>query len=168
VSKPCSASVAHPTARVVSFARGPASGCSSVKSSSGSPGPGSARPLGPHQPHRPAETGDVMKADLAASVADRDNAAIRATCKLPAGFNAQNQSSDACRDSADVDALDTEQRIHALHQRPREQETELFMSGSLWYWFAWSLPNQRGPDLFPAAPRRTKNGLRCGGRFRRS
>jgi hypothetical protein len=40
VSNRCSASVAQPTARVVSFARGPASGCSSVNVALGKSGSG--------------------------------------------------------------------------------------------------------------------------------
>ncbi|MDN4646520.1 hypothetical protein QCD75_21420 [Arthrobacter sp. PsM3] len=54
-----------------------------------------------------------MEQDLAASVADRNDAAIRAASDVVPGFDAQNQGGRGCRDSADVDALDTEQRIRA-------------------------------------------------------
>jgi hypothetical protein len=53
-----------------------------------------------------------------------------------------------------------------VHQRPQEQDIELFMSGSLLGLVAWSLPIQRDPDLFPTAPRRTENVQRRGGTFR--
>jgi hypothetical protein len=43
--------------------------------------------LGPQQPHRPAETRNVVEADLAAPVADRDDAAIRVTYEILAGLN---------------------------------------------------------------------------------
>ena len=46
-------------------------------------------------------------------MADRDNTAVRATCEFLTGLNAQNQPSDSCRYTADVDALDTEQHIRA-------------------------------------------------------
>jgi hypothetical protein len=72
-----------------------------------------------------------MKPDLPAAVADRDDAAVRTTADSFAGLDAQNQAVPGCRDRADVDAFDTEQRIRALHQRPPEQDIELFMSGSL-------------------------------------
>jgi hypothetical protein len=54
-----------------------------------------------------------MKPDLAASVADRDDATGRAAAEGFAGFGVQNQAVRGCRDGADVDALDTEQRIRA-------------------------------------------------------
>ena len=67
--------------------------------------------FGPQQPHRPPEAGDVMEPDLPASVPDRDDAALRAAGDVLPGFDVQNQSGRGCRDGADVDALDTEQRV---------------------------------------------------------
>ncbi len=54
-----------------------------------------------------------MEADLAASVADRDDAAVGAAADDFAGLDTQKQAGHGCRDRADVDALDTEQRIRA-------------------------------------------------------
>jgi hypothetical protein len=55
-----------------------------------------------------------------------------------------------------VDAFDTEQRIRARAPAPTgTRHRVIHVRVSLPYWFARSLPIQRGPDLFPAAPRRT-------------
>lgn len=69
--------------------------------------------FGPQQPHRAAETGNVMETDLAASMPDRDDAAVGAAGDVLPGFDAQKQAGTGCRDGADADALDTEQRIRA-------------------------------------------------------
>lgn len=69
--------------------------------------------LGPEQPHRPAETGNVMKPDLPAPVAHRNDATVRTTGKILTGLDVQNQARSSCGDGTDVDALDTEQRIRA-------------------------------------------------------
>ncbi|WP_245201563.1 hypothetical protein [Arthrobacter sp. PvP102] len=50
---------------------------------------------------------------MAASVADRDDAALKTTSEFLAGLDAQSQASPGCRDGMDVDALDAEQRICA-------------------------------------------------------
>ena len=54
-----------------------------------------------------------MEPDLPASVPDRDDTAVGAAGDVFAGFDAQNQSGRGCRDGADVDAFDTEQRVRA-------------------------------------------------------
>lgn len=54
-------------------------------------------PLGPQQPHRPAETRYVVQGDLAAAVADCDKAAVRATAESSAGLDTQNQIARGCR-----------------------------------------------------------------------
>jgi hypothetical protein len=74
--------------------------------------------FGPQQPHRLPETGDVMEPDMAAPVANSHDAAVTATREVITGFNAQKQARPGCRDNADVDALDTEQRIRARAPAP--------------------------------------------------
>jgi hypothetical protein len=93
VSKRCSASVAHATARAVSFARGPANGCFSVNVVLRQSGSGQ-RPdtLGREQPHRPAETENVMQPDLPAPVAHCNDATARTTGKIVTGLDVQNQA----------------------------------------------------------------------------
>ena len=131
--------------------------------------PGAARvraspdALGPDQPHRPAETRDVMKPDPPTAMAHGNDAAVRTTGDIFSGLDAQNQAGPGCRDRPDVDALDTEQRIRA--RAPPVMGTRhrvIHVRVSFGYWFAWSQPIQRGPDLFPAAPRRTRHVQRRG------
>jgi hypothetical protein len=55
-----------------------------------------------------------MKPDPPAAVADGDDTAVRTTREVIAGLDTQNQAPSGRRDGADMDALDTEQRI-----RPR-------------------------------------------------
>lgn len=91
--------------------------------------------FGPQQPHRLAETGNVMEPDLAASVADRDDAAVRATGEVHTGFDAQYEASPGCRDGADVDALDTEQRIRAhAPAASRTRHRVIHVRVSFWFW----------------------------------
>lgn len=112
--------------------------------------------LRPEQPHRPAETRDVVEPDRPAAVAHGNDAAVRTTGDVFPGLDAQNEAGPGRRDRADVDALNTEQRIRA--RAPPAVGTRhrvIHVRVSFGYWFAWSQPIQRGPDLFPAAPRRT-------------
>ncbi|WP_427172296.1 hypothetical protein [Arthrobacter sp. 92] len=51
--------------------------------------------LGLQQPHRPAETRNVMEPDLASAVPDRNDAAIRTTREVATGFDAQEQAGPA-------------------------------------------------------------------------
>ena len=51
-------------------------------------------PFVPQQPHRPAETGDVVEPYRLAAVPDRDDAAVRATGEVLAGLDAQNQAGE--------------------------------------------------------------------------
>jgi hypothetical protein len=96
-----------------------------------------------------------MEPDLAPYVADRDDTTLGAAGQVLSGFDLQKQTRPCGRDSTDVDSFHTEQRIRAMHLRPQEQDIELFIfRASFGYWFAWSLPIQRGPDLFPSAPHR--------------
>lgn len=48
--------------------------------------------LGPEQTHGPAETGKVMEPDLAASVTDRNDTAVRTISKIITGLDLQNQA----------------------------------------------------------------------------
>ena len=48
--------------------------------------------LCPEQPHGPPETGNGVEPDLAASVADRNDTAVRATGKIITGLDVQNQA----------------------------------------------------------------------------
>jgi hypothetical protein len=68
-------------------------------------------PLGPQQPHRPAETRDVMEPGLPAAVPHRDDAAVRAAADGFTCLDAQNQAGPARRDRADADAFDTKKRV---------------------------------------------------------
>ncbi len=76
-----------------------------------------------------------MEPDLAASVADRDDAAVRATGEVHTGFDAQHEASPGCRDGADVDALDTEQRIRAhAPAASRTRHRVIHVRVSFWFW----------------------------------
>jgi hypothetical protein len=61
--------------------------------------------FGPQQPHRPAETGNVMEPDLSASMADSDDPAIRAPGEVITGLDVQKQSDSVRCDGADVGYL---------------------------------------------------------------
>lgn len=87
--------------------------------------------FGPQQPHRPAKTRDVVEPDLPAAVPDRDDAALGAAGDVLPGFDSQNQAGRGCRDGADVDALDIEQRVRSRAPEASEQDIESCMSGSL-------------------------------------
>jgi hypothetical protein len=119
--------------------------------------------FGPQQPHRLAETRNVMEPDLAASVADRYDAALRTTCEFVAGFDAQNQTGPGCCDGMDVDALDTEQRVCTRAPAAMGTTRHRVMHVRVSFGFGCLVvPIQRGPDLSPAAPRRSVEYLRDG------
>jgi hypothetical protein len=69
--------------------------------------------LGPQQHHGLAETRDVMKPNPPAAMAHGNDAAVRTTGDVLAGLDAQDQAPSGRRDRADVNALDTEQRVRA-------------------------------------------------------
>ena len=54
-----------------------------------------------------------MQPDPSAAVADGNDAAVRTTGEVIAGLDAQDPASSGRRDRADVNALDTEQRVRA-------------------------------------------------------
>lgn len=67
--------------------------------------------FGPEQAHGLAETRDVMEADMAATVTDRDDPAVRATGEGFTRFHAQYETVTGRSDRGEVDAFDTGQRI---------------------------------------------------------
>ena len=105
-----------------------------------------------------------MEPNPPTAMAHGNDAAVRTTGDIFSGLDAQDQAGPGCRDAADVDALDIEQRIRA--RAPAAMGTRHRVSHvrvSFGYWFAWSQPIQRGPDLFPVTPRRTENNQPDGG-----
>lgn len=72
---------------------------------------GSTRRDCPTAAHRLAEAGSVVEPDLAASAADGDDAACRATCEVITRLDAKKQGGPECRDGSDMLALDTGYRI---------------------------------------------------------
>jgi hypothetical protein len=72
-----------------------------------------------------------MEPDLPASVADRDDAAIRATCEFLAGLDAQNQAAGVAVTVLMWTPSTPSSASARVHQRPWEQDIELVMSGSL-------------------------------------
>jgi hypothetical protein len=163
VSKRCSASVAHFAARVVSFALSLASGCSSLNVILGQPGSGHRHT----RLARSSRTG-LPKQGMSCS---RTHRRPWPTATTPQSGQPVTFSPVSTRRTRPVPVAVTElmwmpstpsSASARVHQRPQEQDIELFMSGSLLELVAWSLPIQRDPDLFPAAPRRNSTGLRRG------
>lgn len=82
-----------------------------------------------------------MEPDVAASPANSDDPAIRATGEVITGLDVQKQPGSCRCDGADVDAFDTEQRIRTRASAPTGTRLRVIhVRVSLPYWFAWSLP----------------------------
>ena len=69
--------------------------------------------LGPQQPHRPAETRNVMEPNRPTAMAHGNDTAVRTTGDVFPGLDAQSQAGPGRRDRAAVDAFDTEQPVRA-------------------------------------------------------
>jgi hypothetical protein len=154
--------VAQFTAPVVRFARGPANGYSSVNVVLGHSRsaqrarhiwPTAAAPVGrrecdgvgPARSPRPTATTPQLEQPATSSPVSTPRTS-------PAG---------GCRDGADVDALDTEQRVRARAPTATGTRHRDILVRVFWVLVAWLLPIQRGPDLFPSPPRRSGNGPPC-------
>ncbi len=72
-----------------------------------------------------------MEADLAASVADRDDAAVGAAADDFAGLDTQKQAGMVAVTVLMWMPSTPSSASARVHQRPPEQDIELFMSGSL-------------------------------------
>lgn len=110
-----------------------------------------------------AETANVMEPHLAASVAR--------TATTPQSGQPARSTPDSRLSTRPIPVAVTElTRMSStprsasarVHQRPREQDIELFMSGSLFGFGCLTATNSRGPDPFPAAPRRSAEYPRDG------
>jgi hypothetical protein len=132
VSKRCSASVAHPAALAVSFARDPASGCSSVNVVLGQSGSG----------HRQTRLAHSNRTDLPKHGMSWSRTRRRPwpTATTPQSGQPVTSSPVSTPRTRPVTVAVTEltwmpstpsSASARVHQRPWEQDIELFMSGSL-------------------------------------